>query len=120
MTKINKQLHTIDAQIGKNIYYYRQESDISQQALGVCIGESAKQIQKYEANIIQIPASHLWGIAHALSLPVYRLFDCAPSPYERLLRQTEHIVLLSLFEQIGTDKQKILLSLLESELNIQK
>jgi transcriptional regulator with XRE-family HTH domain len=60
----------LDRLIGRNIRFFRIESDLSQTELAEHIGVTFQQLQKYENAVNRIPASRLIRIARALNVPV--------------------------------------------------
>lgn len=63
-----------DVQVGRQIRWRRIAKGMSQETLGIAIGVSLQQIQKYEKGINRIGASRLARIAEVLEIPVASLF----------------------------------------------
>lgn len=69
----------VDLHVGQRIRARRRELGLSQTALGVAVGVSFKQIQKYESGANRIGAGRLYEIALALEVEIEALFQGAPT-----------------------------------------
>lgn len=69
----------VDLHVGQRIRARRRELGLSQTALGVAVGVSFKQIQKYESGANRIGAGRLYEIAKALNIEIESLFEGAPA-----------------------------------------
>lgn len=65
----------IDRIIGQRIRQRRKELGASQSDLGIAIGVSYQQIQKYEAGKGSISVARLVEIANQLQVPVANILD---------------------------------------------
>lgn len=65
----------IDRRIGRNIRRLRKARRLSQTRLGMALGVTFQQIQKYESGANRISASALFRLAQALSEPIRGFFD---------------------------------------------
>jgi transcriptional regulator with XRE-family HTH domain len=70
--------HPVDRHVGQAVRLRRKLLGISQQALAQRLGLTFQQVQKYETGANRISASALYGIAHALGVPVSAFFDGLP------------------------------------------
>lgn len=77
MTKA-KEPTEIDQHVGQRIRMGRLMVGLSQEELGVQLGISFQQIQKYEKGINRIGAGRLYQISQILGLPVSFLYDGLP------------------------------------------
>jgi transcriptional regulator with XRE-family HTH domain len=66
---------TVDEHIGRQLLHRRRELGLTQSQLGVSIGVSLQQIQKYECAANRMSASRLWQLAEALDVPVTYFFE---------------------------------------------
>lgn|SRR5689334_14681787 len=64
-----------DAEVGRRIRALRLERELSQTELGLKIGVTFQQLQKYEKGINRIGASRLESIASALGVPISFFFN---------------------------------------------
>lgn len=69
----------IDRHVGSRIRMRRMLAGISQEKLGIALGVTFQQIQKYEKGSNRVSASRLQYIARMLDVPVAFFFDGAPS-----------------------------------------
>jgi transcriptional regulator with XRE-family HTH domain len=70
-------LTSIDRQVGARVRQRRLELGLSQTELGVAVGVSYQQMQKYEGGSNRIGAGRLNLIAEALRVPPSHFFDRA-------------------------------------------
>ncbi|ARO54552.1 transcriptional regulator [Methylorubrum zatmanii] len=70
-----KQVTKEDVIVGLRIQALRKSRGLSQTALGVAIGVTFQQIQKYENGTNRVGAGRLSDIARALGAPVSAFFD---------------------------------------------
>jgi transcriptional regulator with XRE-family HTH domain len=64
-----------DINLGKRIRLRRVECNLSQAELGVRLGVSFQQVQKYEKGVNRVGAARLQLIAKALDVPVTFFYD---------------------------------------------
>jgi transcriptional regulator with XRE-family HTH domain len=82
--------NSIDAQVGARVRTHRRLLGMTQSDLGIALGVSFQQVQKYEKGTNRIGAGRLHDIASALRVPVSVLFD-DKSPIESQARDSrEH------------------------------
>lgn len=74
MQKIAK---PIDAQVGVRVRMHRRLMGMTQEDLGIALGVTFQQIQKYEKGKNRIGAGRLQDIANILRVPVGSFFDDA-------------------------------------------
>lgn len=67
--------HPVDVHVGERIRIRRNLVGLSQTELGVCIGVSFQQMQKYETGANRISASRLWELSRVLDAPIVWFFD---------------------------------------------
>ena len=60
----------IDLKAGARMRARRRELGMSQTALGLALGVTFQQVQKYERGINRLSASTLWRVAEQLRVPV--------------------------------------------------
>ncbi len=65
----------VDIHVGARVRECRRSLDISQRALGECLGLTFQQIQKYEKGTNRISASKLWALSHFFKVPVEWFFE---------------------------------------------
>ena len=109
----------IDVHVGKRIRLRRNMLKMSQSTLGMSLGLTFQQIQKYERGVNRIGASRLYQIAKALDLGVEFFFQDLPvSAWGDLkdneqtsfeteqdpLQRNESLELLRAFYDIKSDK----------------
>ncbi len=68
----------VDAHIGGRVRLRRMMIGVSQEQLGVALGLTFQQIQKYEKGLNRIGAGRLYRIARILSVPVEFFFEGLP------------------------------------------
>lgn len=95
----------VDQTIGARITTLRKARGISQSALGIAVGVTFQQIQKYETGINRVGAGRLQQIARYLDVPVSILFeggdDCLKkSENFELLRLSGAVALIKAFAEI--------------------
>lgn len=71
--------HIVDTEVGKRIKKRRQQLRISQTALGVAVGVSFQQIQKYERGSNRVSSSILYQVAQILGVPITYFFESLPT-----------------------------------------
>jgi transcriptional regulator with XRE-family HTH domain len=64
----------IDAHVGRRVRLRRTLLGLSQERLGLAIGLTFQQIQKYERGANRIGASRLWELSTVLGVPVQYFF----------------------------------------------
>lgn len=67
--------HPVDIHVGSRVREARSLKGMSQEQLGVILGISFQQVQKYEKGTNRIGSSRLWDICRTLEIPVDFLFD---------------------------------------------
>lgn len=72
MQKIAK---PIDAQVGARVRMHRRMKGLTQEDLGIALGVTFQQIQKYEKGKNRIGAGRLQDIANILRVPVGSFFE---------------------------------------------
>lgn len=72
----------IDRAIGRNIRFHRILRGLTQAELGIALGVSYQQVQKYEQGASAIAVSRLADIARVLGVPLAD-FITPPSPGNR-------------------------------------
>lgn len=74
----NGQSNPIDVYIGTRIRHMRTMRGLSQEALGLRLGLTFQQVQKYERGANRVGASRLYDLSQILDVPVAFFFDCMP------------------------------------------
>jgi transcriptional regulator with XRE-family HTH domain len=106
----NRKANPIDAEVGRRIKLQRLSAGLSQTTLGIKIGVTFQQVQKYERGQTRIGASRLTALARALNVPVSTFFDGAEKttarrPYARLpidlLSEPQALKLLQAFADLA-------------------
>jgi transcriptional regulator with XRE-family HTH domain len=77
-TATKKSPNPIDIHVGSRVRLRRMMLSMSQEKLGLQLGITFQQIQKYEKGTNRIGASRLQHIATVLSVPVAFFFEDAP------------------------------------------
>jgi transcriptional regulator with XRE-family HTH domain len=72
---MTKRPHEADIALGRRLKSLRVRRGLSQTELGMLLGVSFQQIQKYENATNRIRVSQLWRIAEALGVPVTELLE---------------------------------------------
>lgn len=65
----------IDKYVGARIRLQRTALGLSQEGLGLNVGLSFQQVQKYERGINRVSASTLWRFSQALKVPISFFFE---------------------------------------------
>ncbi len=65
----------VDRHVGRQLFRYREEANMSLEQLGAKVGVPASEVEKWESGQARIPSSHLLACASLLRLPVMELFD---------------------------------------------
>lgn len=103
-------IHTVDLHVGRRLKMRRKMLRMSQEALGLALGISFQQVQKYECGANRISASKLFQAAGVLSVSPSFFFEGLPStdsggrPMLRFLTTSEGIELASSFSKIQSGK----------------
>jgi len=71
--------HPVDVHVGARVRQRRTLLGMSQGKLGIAVGLTFQQIQKYERGFNRIGSSRLFEFAKALDVPVSYFFDEMPS-----------------------------------------
>ena len=66
--------HDVDVHVGSRVRLRRAALGLSQDQLGVAIGLSFQQVQKYERGTNRIGASRLYEVSKALQTPISYFF----------------------------------------------
>ncbi|MEE9376165.1 MAG: helix-turn-helix domain-containing protein [Rhizobiaceae bacterium] len=80
MAEAKKTPNPIDIHVGSRVRLRRTMQGMSQEKLGVALGITFQQIQKYEKGTNRIGASRMQQISAALKVPVSFFFEDAPAP----------------------------------------
>ena len=104
-----KEATEVDQTVGARITAMRKAKGLSQADLGVAVGVTFQQIQKYEKGINRVGVSRLQQIAQCLDVPVATLFEddaeTAKQPHDLLLLSMPGAVpLLKAFAEIENDE----------------
>ena len=104
-----KEATEVDQTVGARITAMRRAKGLSQSDLGIAVGVTFQQIQKYEKGINRVGAGRLQQIAKCLDVPVATLFEDAAEttkqPRDLLLLGTPGAVtLLKAFAEIENDE----------------
>src|SRR5690349_20740366 len=75
---VNKRPHPTDLHVGSRLRLRRKLLGMSQKKLGVALGITFQQAQKYEKGANRIGASRLQHMADVLQVPVHFFFEGAP------------------------------------------
>jgi len=67
----------IDRLVGQRLRWRRRELRLTQEKLGVLLGLTFQQVQKYEKGVNRISAGRLYEVAAALGVPVGYFYDGA-------------------------------------------
>lgn len=70
-----KRIRDIELEISKKLKKLRVQKSMTQEELGMIIGTSAQQVQKYETGQNRISTGALIDIANALETPINFFFD---------------------------------------------
>lgn len=105
--------HEIDVLVGRRMAERRHALGLNQTALGVAIGVTFQQVQKYERGANRVSASKLWQAAQALAVPITYFFDGAEAagdvlspPVTRQSSELQH-----LFADLRPNAQRLVLEL---------
>lgn len=63
-----------DIEIGKLMRLRRVELGLSQETLGIALGVTFQQVQKYEKGVNRVSASRLQAIATTLEMPIHEFY----------------------------------------------
>jgi len=107
--------HPTDRHVGRKLAERRLALGWSQNTLGLALGLTFQQIQKYEKGSNRISASKLWSAAQALEAPITYFFDGLESDAEEApptpvtTRQAQELQVL--FSQFEPSRQRLVLEL---------
>ncbi len=92
--KMAKKPNAIDVHVGGRIRLRRTMLGISQEKLGISLGITFQQIQKYEKGTNRVGASRLQNISTILQVPVSFFFENAPAsePLAAALPETNELM----------------------------
>ena len=65
----------LDVLVGKNIQSFRVKKNLTQKQLGIRLGLTFQQIQKYENATNRVSAPRLYMLAQTLETPIVSFFD---------------------------------------------
>jgi len=74
-----KNPNPVDIHVGGRVRLRRMLAGLSQEKLGVSMGLTFQQIQKYEKGVNRIGASRLYRLSQVLDVPVQFFFDGMPA-----------------------------------------
>ncbi len=74
----------IDVHVGARVRLRRSLLGMSQEKLGVALGLTFQQVQKYERGANRVGASRLFDLSRVLDVPVSFFFDDMPEGLERM------------------------------------
>jgi transcriptional regulator with XRE-family HTH domain len=77
-----KEINSVDKHVGARLRMRRLMLDKSQSELGVALGLTFQQVQKYEKGANRVSASRLQHLANILGVPVSFFFEGAPLGFE--------------------------------------
>src|SRR5215468_10239053 len=77
-----KALNPIDKHVGRRVRMRRKMVAMSQEKLGVALGLTFQQVQKYENGTNRMGASRLQQMSDILQVPVEFFFEGAPNASE--------------------------------------
>jgi transcriptional regulator with XRE-family HTH domain len=109
--------HPVDVYAGNRLREARLLIGLSQTALGLRLGVTFQQIQKYERGANRMSASKLWRAAQSLNVPVSYFFDQfrPDQPFGQEMRlQTDEIALLRHFRRMPQSLQRTLAEFAEA------
>lgn len=67
--------HPVDVHVGKRLRMFRSACNMSQEVLGVAVGVTFQQIQKYEKGSNRVGASRLYQFAKVLNVDISSFFE---------------------------------------------
>lgn len=65
----------VDRHVGAQLRLRRTLKGLSQEEVGLAVGVTFQQVQKYENGVNRISASRLWDFANLLDVPVNSFFE---------------------------------------------
>ena len=65
----------VDVYVGNRVKHRRMALGMSQEQLGLALGVTFQQVQKYERGANRIGASRLWDLSRVLECPVSFFYD---------------------------------------------
>lgn len=83
MAATKNELRLIDQYVGARVKMRRKMMRLSQEKLGIALGVTFQQVQKYEKGMNRIGSSRLQEIAKILQVPVTFFFEGSPQPTEQ-------------------------------------
>uniref|UniRef100_UPI003F493D44 helix-turn-helix domain-containing protein n=1 Tax=Ensifer adhaerens TaxID=106592 RepID=UPI003F493D44 len=99
----------VDLTVGRNVRRIRNMLGMSQEALGVKLGLTFQQVQKYEKGTNRISASKLVAISHALDCSIAQLFadvDASSNTVPLPSVSAAALKLAGEFDKITSDSQR--------------
>jgi transcriptional regulator with XRE-family HTH domain len=105
--------HPVDEYVGKRVRLRRILMGMSQEALGLAVGVTFQQVQKYERGINRIGCSRLYQFSQRLGTPISFFFDgfdndngsdieYPKAPASQLLRVAESAMPAFEYEQMSS------------------
>ena len=94
---VRKVWKPVDVYVGAKVRARRLELGMSQEKLGVAIGLTFQQVQKYEKGRNRIGSSRLVQIANALDVPPAYFFEDAPGQTKAHSKKGDSIDYVSAF-----------------------
>ncbi len=76
---LKKNPNPVDIYVGRRVRLRRMLVGLSQEKLGISMGLTFQQIQKYEKGVNRIGASRLFRLSEVLEVPVQFFFDGIPA-----------------------------------------
>ncbi len=76
---LKKNPNPVDIYVGRRVRLRRMLVGLSQEKLGISMGLTFQQIQKYEKGVNRIGASRLFRLSEVLEVPVQFFFDGMPA-----------------------------------------
>ncbi|MEN3791532.1 helix-turn-helix transcriptional regulator [Fulvimarina sp. MAC3] len=103
----------IDKSVGAKIKLGRLMAGLSREKLGVQLGISWQQIQKYESGANRVSAGRLHQIAHILGREIQWFFDEADNEPSDIGPSPRDIGMARKFNKLASDRKKALEALID-------
>lgn len=110
---IHGEAKTIDKIVGQNLRTHRHLKGLSQGQLGVSLGLTFQQIQKYESGTNRISASKLIQLTEVLDVPMSAFFEGIKGEGEKELPSFDRIILRTAANLNAIRNQKTQLALMK-------
>lgn len=114
MTAKRRRGTPIDKIIGARLRAIRTDRGMSQDALGLKVGISFQQIQKYESGINAIASTHMPALCAALRIKPNDLFDSFTHPTQAIEGDTVVVTVTEKVREYGPRRRALLLKTLNS------